>query len=342
MAMSNQIVAFQASNLPAALQARLASFNTASVLANLGGGVELDRISIRGGRFRINQAGMDEVVLQQLHIDGVFVFANPNLSKSFYTKAYDKDAEDKSPDCASSNGIGPDVGVKNPQSQRCATCPQAIWGSKISQSGKKVKACGDSQRMAFLPIDPSTNNFFMTDGKPKAFGLSIPAGSLKNLGAYVKTLSSKGLPVEIVLTRLTFDESADGQRLNFIFNAQLPEQAMVYIADYIDGNTDKLKELVGANIRPMENVQVAQAPAVVPQVQVAAPAPVQQVQVPPVPTQLDAGPSIAVPQFGFGVAAPATSPVVQPAVAPAPTTQPAPAISAAPAALLNALQGVMG
>jgi hypothetical protein len=126
--------------------------------------------------------------------------------------------------------------------------------------------------------------------------------------------------------------------LNFIFNAQLPEQAMIYIADYIDGNTDKLKELVGANIRPMENVQVTQAQLPVQPVQAPAPAPLQQVQVPPVQAQQAPASSIGVPQFGFGVAAP----VEQPAVAQAPVTQPAPAISAAPAALLNALQGVMG
>lgn len=329
--MSNQMVAFSGANLPAALQQRLAQFNAGNVLANLGGAVELDRISIKAGRFRIKQSGMDEVVLNQLHLDGVIVLANPHTSKAYYSKTYDPNAEDQSPDCASSNGYGPDEGVKNPQSAQCATCPQAVWGSKISPRGVKIKACGDSQRIAFLPIDPSTNNFFMVDGKPKAFSMSIPAASMKALGTFAKTLSQQGLPLEIVLTRLSFDASAEFPKLEFAFGSVLPEQAAVYILDYIEQNKDKLNELVGANIKAAQNVQPAQPQAAAP---VAAPvaeapqvAPVSPAPVAPVMPAAAPAPNFAPQQ----VAAPAPAPVA-----------PAPTVSAAPASLLSALQGVMG
>jgi len=329
--MSNQMVAFSGANLPAALQQRLAQFNAGNVLANLGGAVELDRISIKAGRFRIKQSGMDEVVLNQLHLDGVIVLANPHTSKAYYSKTYDPNAEDQSPDCASSNGYGPDEGVKNPQSAQCATCPQAVWGSKISPRGAKIKACGDSQRIAFLPIDPSTNNFFMVDGKPKAFSMSIPAASMKALGTFAKTLSQQGLPLEIVLTRLSFDASAEFPKLEFAFGSVLPEQAAVYILDYIEQNKDKLNELVGANIKAAQNVQPAQPQAATPQ---SAPV-VEAPQVAPV------SPAPVAPVMPAAAPAPNFAPQQATAPAPAPVA-PAPTVSAAPASLLSALQGVMG
>ena len=330
--MTTQMVAFSGANLPAALQQRLAQFNAGNVLANLGGSVELDRISIKAGRFRVKQSGMDEVVLQQLHLDGVIVLANPHTSKAYYSKTYDPNAEDQSPDCASSNGYGPDEGVKNPQSATCQTCPQAVWGSRISPRGAKIKACSDSQRIAFLPIDPSTNNFFMVDGKPKAFAMSIPAASMKALGTFAKTLSQQGLPLEIVLTRLTFDPNAEFPKLEFAFGSVLPEQAAVYILDYIEQNKDKLNELVGANIKAAQNVQPAQPQAAAPQAAPVAPAP----QVPQ-----------AAPQQPAPVVQPVQpAPNFAPAPQPAPVTQaapaPQPAASNVPQSLLSALQGVMG
>jgi hypothetical protein len=279
---------------------------------------------------------MDEVVLNQLHLDCVIVQANPHSSKAYYTKTYDPNSEDQSPDCASSNGYGPDVGSKNPQSNQCATCPQAVWGSKISPRGAKIKACGDSQRIAVLPIDPSTNNFFMVDGKPKAFTMSFPAASLKAIGQYAKTLAQRGLPLEIVLTRLTFDSTTEFPKLECAFNTVLPEQAAVYILDYVESNLDHLKKLVGADLQAAQNVQIA-APTQVPvQPQVQAAPAVQVAPVPsfnPAPTQPAMQPA--------PVAAPAPQPMMQQAPV-QPMMQPAPTIAAAPAGLLNALQGVMG
>lgn len=331
-----QIVQFQASNLPAALQQRLAQFNVASSLSALsGGGAEIDRISVKGSRFRIQQVGMDEVVLNQLHLDGVIVYANPHVTKAYYSKTYDPNAEDQSPDCASSNGFGPDAGVKNPQSNQCATCPQNVWGSKVSPRGAKIKACSDAQRIAFLPIDPSTNNFFMVDGKPKAFAMNIPAASMKALGIFAKTLNQRGLPLEITLARITFDPNAEFPKMEFAFNAVLPEQAAVYILDYIEQSKDRLNELVGAD-------KVAGAPQVAqPVAQVQQPAaPVQQV-----PVQPQVAPTFAQPTPQQPTIMEAPAPVMTQA-APSPIMQAAPAvqptIQAAPNSLLNALQGAMG
>jgi len=331
------IVSYQASNLPAALQQRISQLTTGNTLAALGGGgEEQDTISIKASRFRVKQTGMDEVVLNQLHMDAVIVFANSHTSKAFYTKTYDSNSEDQSPDCASSNGYGPDAGVKNPQSAQCATCPHAVWGSKISPRGAKIKACGDSQRIAVLPIDPSTNNFFVVDGKPKAFKMSIPAASMKSLGAFAKTLAQQGLPLEIVLARLTFDVSTEFPKLDFAFKMVLPEQAATYILDYIDANKDKLETLVGAKnavanvpqlAAPVQQAPAAQAPQVA-----ATPA------FNPAPSAAAVQPA---PQFApQPVAQPA--PVATPAFQPAPQMQAAPSIAAAPSSLLNALQGVMG
>ena len=112
--------------VPAHLAARL---GTPSVLSQSlmggisGGGESFPRISIKGGRFRIVEGG-NETVLDTLALDVIIVGANPNLSKTWYAKAWTPDSEPSSPDCFSLTGINPDPASTQPQNDLCASCPQ--------------------------------------------------------------------------------------------------------------------------------------------------------------------------------------------------------------------------
>lgn len=173
----------------------LAEQFNADLVAGLGSG--FPRISIRGSRFRVVVDGQ-ETTLDTLKLRCVVLAANPGLSKTYYEEAFTPD-DSTPPDCASDDGIRPNRGVRDPQSSACATCPQNVWGSKITPQGTQVKACADSKRIAIIPADS-------LDGD--VFGLTIPAASLRGLRSYANKLASHGVPPLAVITELSFDSDA--------------------------------------------------------------------------------------------------------------------------------------
>ena len=64
-----------------------------------------NRLSIRGGTFRVINEGTEYPGGHQLH--AVIVGANPRLSKQYYANPYDPTAQVSAPDCWSADGIKP-------------------------------------------------------------------------------------------------------------------------------------------------------------------------------------------------------------------------------------------
>ena len=64
----------------------------AALTGGLSSGNSFPKISIKGSRFRIVE-GDTETVLDSTNLDVVIVGANPRLSKTWYAKAWTKDAE---------------------------------------------------------------------------------------------------------------------------------------------------------------------------------------------------------------------------------------------------------
>ena len=169
------------------------------------GGESYPRIGIKGGRFRIHE-GDTETVLDSTTIDVVIVGSNPRLSKTWYAKAWDKDSEPTAPDCFSLDGVSPDPQSTSPQSDLCASCPQNAWGSKVTPTGQQIKACADKKRVAVVSAD---------DGTGPVYLLEVTPAALKGFNAYVKELSMRGIPPEIVKTKITFDTDASFPKLKF-------------------------------------------------------------------------------------------------------------------------------
>ena len=154
-----------AAPVPSYLQAAVENVDNTELSAGLTSA--LRRISFRGGSFRIMDGNVEShifdygidpqgnlvqtQVARMIHV--VILKGNPHLSKTYYEAQY-QEGSNASPDCTSSNGLTPDAHITNPQCADCASCEKNAWGSKISPSGKQIKACSDQKRIAVLLIQP--------------------------------------------------------------------------------------------------------------------------------------------------------------------------------------------
>lgn len=298
--------------VPAHLAARVGvpSMLGAALTGGLSSGQSFPRISIKASRFRIVE-GDTETVLDSTTLDVVIVGANPRLSKTWYAKQWDANAEPTGPDCFSLDGVSPDPEAEDPQNDLCASCPQNAWGSKITPSGQQIKACSDNKRLAVVAADDPSGPVYL---------LSVTPAALKGLNQYQKELSVRGIPPEIVKTRVSFDTDASFPKLKFTFGGFLDADVQE-VVDSLFGS-EQVKEITGETPRtPVAVPQIAKAPApapVAPKPAVKAAAPVEEPAPAPAPAQA------AAPKRGFGASKPAA-----PAPA-APAAKAAPAKAAAP------------
>lgn len=279
------------------------------------------RLSFRGSRFRLVSADGTETPVndimtiqgpqgpQQIQsngtmIDVIVLDASDHVSKFYYDKAYDPNADDLSPACFSDNGVGPSVRASKPQSLLCQGCPKNAWGSKVTPQGSQIKACSDVKKLAILP----TSN---VDGP--AYMLGIPGASLKAWTAAVTAVSQRGIPIPAMVWRIGFDPDPAFPKLTFTPVRWLTEQEAASVSDLF--GSDECAELVGRKDTPIQALPALQGTPAVPVAQQAVHVPVAPVaaSTPPPPVFTQPTPE-APPAF-----------LQQPAAAPA-----APAQDAAP------------
>lgn len=313
-------------NIPAHLAARIGapSVLAQSVMAGLGGGPSFPKISIKGSRFRIKE-GSTETVLNTLELEVVIVGANPRLSKTWYATKWDPNAEPVAPDCYSLDGVSPAVDAENPQNDLCASCPKNAWGSEVTEKGQQLKACSDHKRLAVVAADDPSGPIYLLEVTPAA---------LKGLNQYQRELTMRGIPAEVVKTKVTFDTDASFPKLQFAFGGFLEAETQS-VVDGLFGSPE-VAEVTGEATAGAP----APVPAPAPKPQVA-PKPVAVVAPPPpAPAPAPAPVAEAAPRRGFGASKPAAPVADAPVAAPAPAPRvvraraaaPAPAPVAAPAA----------
>lgn len=289
----------------------------AALTGGLSSGQSFPKISIKASRFRIKE-GDTETVLESTALDVVIVGANPRLSKTWYAKQWDANAEPAAPDCYSLDGISPDPESEDAQNDLCASCPHNAWGSKVTPTGQQVKACSDNKRLAVVAADDASGPVYL---------LSVTPAALKGLNQYQKELSVRGIPPEIVKTRVSFDTDASFPKLKFTFGGFLDAD----VQEVVDGlfGSEQVKEITGENPRtPVAVPQIAKAPApapVAPKPAVKAAAPVEEPAPAPAPAQA------AAPKRGFGASKPAAAApaAAAPKAAAKSAAAPAPAAEAA-------------
>jgi len=294
--------------VPAHLAARVGvpSALSAALTGGLSSGQSFPKISIKASRFRIKE-GDTETVLESTTLDVVVVGANPRLSKTWYAKQWTPDSEPQAPDCFSLDGVSPDPEATDPQNDLCASCPQNAWGSKVTPQGQQIKACADNKRLAVVAADDASGPVYL---------LSVTPAALKGLNQYQKELAVRGIPPEIVKTRVSFDTDASFPKLKFTFGGFLD----AHTQQVVDGlfGTPEVKEITGETPRQV----VAPAP-VAPKLAAPPPAPKAVARPAPAPAPAPAPVEVEVeepapaPKRGFGAAkaAPKATPAPAPAAA---------------------------
>lgn len=183
-------------------------------------------ISFRGRTWRVKKGGDEQVYLNDEQeavqsIEVVLIRSNPVLAKIFYESSY-SEGDNAAPRCWSGNGVKPDAGVQNPISKVCAVCPNNQWGSKVTPSGAKTRACADHRRMAVAfrhDIESVAAGETDDTGAPKSATvllLRVPPASLNPLKDFIeKTLQPKGVPPFAVFVKVGFDTAVSFPKLTF-------------------------------------------------------------------------------------------------------------------------------
>jgi hypothetical protein len=171
-------------------------------------------LSYRNGRWHTKYRGEEKLLTNdqgdpRLSIEVVIIKAASAVAKTFYKDGY-KEGSAEAPDCASTNGVTPDIGVKAKQCNTCAACPNNAWGSRVTSSGKAGKACSDNKRAVVVPLGDLENELL---GGPMM--LRIPAASLNEAASYETRMKALGFPVHMIGTRVSFDTSVNYPKMLF-------------------------------------------------------------------------------------------------------------------------------
>lgn len=214
-------------------------------------------ISIKGKVFTISRDGEKKVLANPKdplspanRISMVIVKANKGTSKVFYANGY-VEGSDAKPDCFSNDGERPDPSVERPFSNKCATCPKNEWGSKISNEGKKGKACSDSVRIAVAAPDLINDPYF----------IRVPAASIRNLGELGKMLAKRGVSYQMVVTEISFNRESATPLLEFKPVGFLDEAAYKQVKEVAEG--DVVQAILGSNYNEDTERPAAASPEVV-------------------------------------------------------------------------------
>lgn len=206
--MSNEVSIFKSGDVALAAKKTPSALTQALMKKS-----RLKRIVAKNGILR-RLANGEEVGKLKSPLRVVIVNAAPEISRTFYAKTYDPNAEATAPDCWSPDGRHPDASVKTPQSKTCETCPKNIAGSGQGNT----KACRYGRRIAVvLPDDLDTNV------AGDVYQMQLSAKSIFGKGsnhtfpfnAYIDYVFANGSDLESVVTEISFNEDNDNQTVLF-------------------------------------------------------------------------------------------------------------------------------
>ena len=231
-----QVIPFESASLPAFLQETFGLTN--DLLVSGGGGYPT--VSIKGKVFTLKRGDEKTLITDSndepaRSLEVVILKAGPagdKLSKVYYASGY-TEGSDAKPLCYSNDGIAPGVNATEPQSKSCATCPKNVWGSHVSEDGKKNKACSDSKRLAIAPAGQVNDPMLMR----------VPAASLKALTAFGQQLAKRGVPYQAVVAKIGFDYSVAHPALTFKPVGFVDESTLSEIKEVVD--SDLVKRICG-------------------------------------------------------------------------------------------------
>jgi hypothetical protein len=224
--MSNALTTPLGGQVPAHIQKAFAAVQgNAALAAGVSAGYPI--ISYKGKVWHIVEGGERTLITvgegrnandPAASLEAVILLANPALNKVYYPDGYEEGSTER-PLCHSDDGVLPSNDAQEKQSKSCGACPHNEWGSKISDTGSRGKACADSRRMAIAAADDLDTPML----------LRCPAASLKTLLAYGQQLDKRGWPYFALVTRIGFDSSLAYPALTFSPERWLDEDELAEV-----------------------------------------------------------------------------------------------------------------
>lgn len=241
--------------IPAHLQGFTSGVNEQMLQGIFVGG---NRIGLKGSRFRIVINGKEEGIIEENYLDCIILAAHPANSRIFYEAAYDPDAA-AAPTCYSADGIAPPDDVKAKQSDKCATCPQNVVGSKV-QNGRKMKACGYFRRLVVMLAGDLEGIAYRLDVKAMGlFGESNAQAHKYSLNDYIKFVDARNVDMGAIVTRLSFDTDQSVPKLLFAANRFVTQEEVAVVRERV--RSEEVKHMAEVNMNTVDLSGEAALPA---------------------------------------------------------------------------------
>jgi len=184
-----------------------------------GGGNQSKRISIKGGVFRKIVGGKEVALIEDRHMEVIFVKMAHDPQRMFYSSGY-KEGEKVSPVCWSSNSKTPDKEVKTPQAPTCDSCKHSVKGSGPNGTGT---ACRISWRTAVvLPSDPAGDVLQLVIPSKSCWGEGDT--NRRPFQPYIRNLKDLNISKDVLVTKMSFDTRSEAPRLLFSMHAPVPPE----------------------------------------------------------------------------------------------------------------------
>jgi hypothetical protein len=267
------VIPFNEGAVPAFL--RNAQVNNEDLTANVGSGFPVLSVKgktwalVKGGERKVLTRDIDGEAVPTNSVEVVILKANKHLSKIYYAKGYSEGDVGK-PDCYSNSGDAPEKDAESPQAKSCAMCKHNQWGSKVSEDGKKLKACQDARRVAVAAAGRINEPML----------LRIPPASLRPLHDYAQMLGKRGVGYNAVVTKIKFDPDAATPKLVFEAKAFVSEEQFEQVQEAV--NDPMVEQIVAVGV-PFADEFDTPKPAhreIPPAAEVAAPEKVKEVETP--------------------------------------------------------------
>ena len=244
----SDMVTIESGGLPAHLKGKTKTNNLFAAAVSVGG---FPVISIKGKVFHIQRGDVRELVTKvgtddepAPSLEVVILSVNPNKSKVYYNTGFIEGSVAK-PTCYSNNGVEPAADAEEQQSKKCNVCPHNQWGSRITDSGGKGKACGDSMRLCVAAAGMINDPML----------LRVPAATLKTLGLYGTQLSKRGVEPQYVITKVGFDYNVAHPALTFKAVRFVEEAELALVEDTLVEESELIDQITGVTERPNISVE---------------------------------------------------------------------------------------
>lgn len=226
--------------------------------SNVGDGIAVPSMSYEGKVWSLHIGG-EKRPLIRTNADGdeepistmrvVIVDFNQRRGRTYYEGSYNPDTPG-TPTCWSKDGIEPDNGVpddvmKDVTAFKCADCPLAIKGSRITDNGKEVAACSEHRMMAVVPANKlDSQPLRLKIAVTSDFDKNSPELEAKNFFAfkqYRAFLRNHGVTnTAQVITKMKFDPTVAYPKIVFGPDRLISEEELETLEDAHDEDLIKL------------------------------------------------------------------------------------------------------